>query len=53
MILVQIKRGDYAENGSDNDSINIFDLLKEEAAQEPDPAHTGEVTKETCYCDLW
>lgn len=29
------------------EGLDIFDLLKDEADQEPDPVHTGEVTKET------
>ncbi|MEM1040218.1 MAG: chlorophyllide a reductase iron protein subunit X [Pseudomonadota bacterium] len=29
------------------DGVDIFSLLKGEAEQEPDPVHTGEVTKET------
>ena len=30
-----------------DEKVDIFNLLKDEAAQEPDPVHTGEVTKET------
>ena len=28
-------------------SLDVMDLLREEASIEPDPVHTGEVTKET------
>lgn len=31
----------------DKQEVDVFDLLKDEANQEPDPVHTGEVTKET------
>jgi chlorophyllide a reductase subunit X len=33
--------------GREATDVNMYDFLKDEAAQEPDPVHTGEVTKET------
>ncbi|MEL6948383.1 MAG: AAA family ATPase, partial [Pseudomonadota bacterium] len=33
--------------GGSNGGVDIFNLLKDEAAQEPDPVPSGEVTKET------
>lgn len=33
--------------GRETNDVKMYDFLKDEAAQEPDPVHTGEVTKET------
>ncbi|WP_050786149.1 chlorophyllide a reductase iron protein subunit X [Ahrensia sp. R2A130] len=36
-----------AENKDTAEKVDIFNLLKDEADQEPDPVHTGPITKET------